>query len=612
MKNKKLFIKQTIWNFSPLFSSDNDPEIAKEREEVEKVNKRFVAKWSKNNDYLSDPKTLLTALDEFEKLNFSYGTSGKEGYYFWLRSSQDQLNTDLKARSAKILDFSNKLGNELQFFTLRLSKVDKKKQKEFLRDKQLSKYKHFLERIFKEANYVLSEKEEKILNLKSDPANDKWTKMISTFISKEERVVLNETGKKEKKNLEGLLSLMNSRKKKVRDDAAQKTNEIFDKYKEVAEAEMNAIMANKKIDDELRGMSRPDFSRHLADDIESEAVDALLQAVSKRNSIAQRFYLLKAKLLKVKKLAYHERNIELALNEKKFDFQQSADLVYHVFENLDKEFSDILKRFLENGQIDIYPKKGKRGGAFCAYWLPSQPTYILLNHTDKLQDTLTLAHETGHGINNELMKQKQNSLNFGTPVGTAECASTFMEDFVLQEILSTADEETQFGLMMTKLNSDVSTIFRQVACYQFEQELHKTFREKGYVSYKEIGTIFQKYMSGYMGSAVEQSPGSENWWVYWWHIRMFFYVYSYASGLLISKSLQNAVKKDPEFIKKVKEFLSSGFSASPKDIFMNLGIDISDAGFWDKGLDEIEKLLNETEILAKKLKKLHNPSLASK
>lgn len=604
MKNKKIVIKQKTWDLSPLFLSDNDPQIIKDREIVEKANRRFINKWSKEEKYLTDAKVLKIALDEFEKLNFLYGTSGNEGYYFWLRSSQDQLDTNLKAKSAKVLDFSNKLGNDLQFFTLRLAKVDKKKQKELLNDKNLTPYKHFLEKIFKEADYILSEKEEKIINLKYDPAHSKWTEMVSTFISKEERIVVDESGKKEKKNLEGLLSLINSKKKKVRDAAALQLNDVFDKYKEVAEAEMNAIMANKKIDDELRGMKRPDFSRHLSDDIESEVVDALLHAVAKRNAIAQRFYKLKAKTLKVKQLAYHERNIEVSLEEKKFDFQESADFVHEVFKNLDTEFAQILERFLLNGQIDIYPKKGKRGGAFCVYWMPSQPTYVLLNHTDKLQDVLTLAHEMGHGINDELMKQKQNSLNFGTPVATAECASTFMEDFVLQEILKTADEEMKFGLTMTKLNSDISTIFRQVACYLFEQELHKTFREKGYVSYKEIGNIFQKHMSAYMGPAVEQSKGSENWWIYWLHIRTFFYVYSYASGLLISKSLQNAVKENPLFINKVKEFLSAGLSASPKDIFMNLGINIADAKFWDQGLDEVEKLLSDTEKLAKKLKKI--------
>jgi len=107
-----------------------------------------------------------------------------------------------------------------------------------------------------------------------------------------------------------------------------------------------------------------------------------------------------------------------------------------------------------------------------------------------------------------------------------------------------------------------------------------------------------------MGKYVEQSPGSENWWVYWNHIRYFFYVYSYASGLLISKSLQNSVKRDPAFINKVKEFLSAGLSASPKSIFNRLGIDITDKQFWDRGLDEVEKLLNETTLLAKKLGKI--------
>lgn len=604
MKKNNLVIKQTTWDLSPLFISDTDPQIIKQREIVEKANKKFITKWSKNDQYLSDPIILKEALDEYEKLNYSYGASGNEGYYFSLRTAQDQLESNLKAQFAKVLNFSNKLENEIQFFTLRLAKVDKKKQKEFLKDKQLVPYKHFLEKIFREADYVLSEKEEKILNLKSDPAYSKWVQMVSSFISKEERISLTESGKKEKKNLEGLLSLANSRKKKVRDEAAKNVNDIFEKVKETAEAEMNAIMANKKIDDELRGMPRPDFSRHMADDIESEVVDALLKAVSKRNDISQRFYTLKAKLLGVKKLAYHERNLELITKDEKYEFPKAANFVYQVFGNLDSEFSSILERFLASGQIDVYPHKGKRGGAFCAYWLPSQPTYILLNHTDKLQDTLTLAHEMGHGINNELMKQKQNALNFGTPVATAECASTFMEDFVLQEILKTADEETQFGLMMTKLNSDISTIFRQVACYLFEQELHQTFRERGYLSYQEIGKIFQKHMSAYMGPAVDQSPGSENWWVYWGHIRMFFYVYSYASGLLISKSLQKSVKENPGFIMNVKGFMSAGLSASPKDIFMELRIDITDVNFWNKGLDEVETLLKDTEKLAKRLKKV--------
>jgi oligoendopeptidase F len=248
--------------------------------------------------------------------------------------------------------------------------------------------------------------------------------------------------------------------------------------------------------------------------------------------------------------------------------------------------------------MDVYPRQGKQGGAFCAAASVSLPTYILLNHTDRLQDVLTLAHETGHGINNELMRVKQNALNFGTPTSTAEVASTFMEDFVLEHLAAEADEPTQLAINMLKLNDDISSIFRQVAGYRFEQELHQAVRERGYVPQEQIGEIFTKAMSTYMGPAVEQSPGSQNWWVYWSHFRRYFYVYSYASGLLISKSLQAMVRQDPASISRVKEFLSAGTSDSPKNIFAKLDIHIDEPTFWQRGLDQIASLLDQTEKLA--------------
>jgi oligoendopeptidase F len=108
-------------------------------------------------------------------------------------------------------------------------------------------------------------------------------------------------------------------------------------------------------------------------------------------------------------------------------------------------------------------------------------------------------------------------------------------------------------------------------------------------------------MTSYMGDA---SEGCENWWVYWSHIRNFFYVYSYASGLLISKAMQAKVRQDKSFMSNVKTFLSAGVSQSPKTVFSDMGIDIADANFWEQGLDEIETLLHETEQLAKKLGKI--------
>lgn len=597
-------MKQITWNLKQLFESDNDTRIEEKRKRVEQKSYEFIHKWKDCKDYLKDPAVLKQALDEYEVWKRYYGIDGDEGYYFWLRTAQNQSDPNLKAKFNTIENFGKKIGNEIQFFHLRIAKIPERHQQKFLQYNGLKDYKHFLERIFAESKYLLSEPEEKILNLKTSTSYSNWVKMTSSFLSKEEREVILEDGRKDTKTFSEILSLMNSKYKKVRDSAARAFNHILGKHVEVAESEINSILANKKVDDELRKIARPDLTRHISDDIESEIVDALIKSVSDRFDISSRYYGLKARLLKVKRLKYHERNVEYGNINKKYTYNESIRLIHKVFKHLDSRFADILTRFMENGQFDVYPRKAKAGGAFCAHHLISQPTYILLNHTNKLHDVLTLAHELGHGINNELIREKQNSLNFGTPLSTAEVASTFMEDFVLQEILKQADDELRLSIMMMKLNDEASTIFRQVACYRFELELHQEFSKKGYLSKEEIGNLFQKHMASYMGEHVEQSAGSENWWVYWSHIRSFFYVYSYASGLLISKSLQNSVKENPAFIEKVKEFLSAGLSDSPKNIFYKLGVDISDTRFWKKGLDEVETLLQETTLLARRLGKI--------
>ena len=595
---------QTKWNLKPLFESDNDPRMAEQRRAVEQRAYEFINAWKDRDDYLTDPDVLKRALDQYEQWKRFYGADGNEGYYFWLRTQQDQNDPKLKAAYNKIEEFSKKIENDSQFFYLRIARIKPADQKRFLDHEPLRRYRHFLERVFAEARYHLSEPEEKIMNLKSATSYSNWTKMTSGFLTREERVVLLEDGSRASKPFTEIVGLMNSKSKRVRDTAAAAFNSVLSRHVDVAEAELNSVLQNKKVDDELRGSPRPDTLRHLADDIESEVVDTLIDAVSERFDIPARYYGLKAKLLRVKTLKYHERNFEYGEIASHYPYGKSVNLVHRVMQKLDPRFASIFAGFVNNGQIDAHPKKGKDSGAFCIHHLMVQPTYILLNHTGKMHDVLTIAHELGHGINNELIREKQHALDFGTPTSTAEVASTFMEDFVLEEILHAAGDELRLAIMMQKLNDDVSSIFRQVACYRFEQELHAEFRKKGYLSKEAIGGLFRKHMAAYMGDAVEQSEGSDKWWVYWSHIRYFFYVYSYAGGLLISKSLQNSVKKDPAFINNVKQFLSAGLSQSPKSIFADLGIDITDRQFWNKGLDEVENLLNETTALAEKMGKI--------
>lgn len=596
MKNSSV---KTSWDLRPLFSSDDDPLMEEERKKIEEVSTRFINRWKDRSDYLEKPNVLRVALDEYEAWERNFGVAGKQGYYWTLRYSQNQNDPKIKAKINQTTDFANRILNEIQFFELRISRIDQGMHESFLKSEELQPYRHFLARLFAKAEHLLSELEEKIMNLKSTTSWENWERLTMGLVSKEERVV-----GRQKKNFSEIYNLLSESDKKLRDSAADAFNDIILRWLDVGEAEFNSLLFDKKINDELRKFKSPEEGRHVADDIETEVVDSLISAVSKKFEISRKYYELKAKLFGVTKLAYHERAVPFGEFHDRYSYEESVALVSRVFKRLDGRFGQIFEEYVEKGQVDVFPAKGKRSGAFCVADLLTTPVFVLLNHDDKLKSVLTIAHEFGHAINDHLIKEKQNALNAHTTLSTAEVASTFMEDFVFEELLKKADLEKKLILSMMKMDELVNTIFRQAAAYQFEQEMHDQFRKKGYLSKEEIGRIFQKHMKDYMGDFVEQSPGSQNWWVQWPHFRTPFYVYSYVSGLLISKSLQVSFRRDSDFITKVKEFLSAGSSDSPKNIFSRMGVDLTDVRFWDEGLEDIERFLDETERLAKSLGKM--------
>jgi len=601
----KLNLNNTSWNLKLLFDNLDQPIdklLEEEREELQTEAKKFVQKWENKTDYLKNPSILKEALNDYENWRRNWGSSGRQGFYLALSLALDQNNSELKAKESKINEISVDIENQIQFFTHRLSRVDSAKQQEFLSSVELKEYRHFLEILFNSSKHLLSEAEEKILNLKHFTSHTKWVQMLEGFLSKEERKIVMEDGTSQIQNFSQIINLTSHKNKSIRDQAAAAFNDILAKYVEVAENEINAVLYNKKVNDTLRKFHRPDQSRHLTDDVDTDMVDQLVESVANRFEVARKFYELKAKLFGVSKLAYHERNVEYGDLDMNFDWSKAATLVYDTFMSLDQTFADIFEMFLNQGLIDVFPKKGKDSGAFCASVRSNLPIYVMLNHTGRLNDVRTLAHEMGHAINFEMMRH-ENELNYDCSLFLAESCSTFMEDFVLQKIIQDASEEQKLAIMMEKLNNDISTIFRQIAFYRFETDLHLTFKDTGYLSHEQIGTIFTKHMIDYMGDFVSQDEGSQNWWIYVGHFRNFFYVYSYAGGLLVSKYLQSQVKKDKSFIDQVKQYYSTGLSKSPKQTLEDIGVKV-DKSFWNKGLDEVEQLLNEATFLAKKLGKI--------
>jgi oligoendopeptidase F len=572
------------WNLELLYENIDDPKIEKDIKLSEKAVMEFVKKWKSDSRYLKEPKILKEALDEYEELNLKYGILTKPYYYTVLSKELDLNNPLLKAKLNQISHRATKLGNEIQFFEIKLSKISKIKQKELINSPELKEYKHYLEMLFAQSKYVLSDKEEKVFSLTSKPSFGNWVNMIEELLSKQSLNILDEDLIEKSVSYNEVFKYFTSTNKKVRDRASKEFNRVNGQYVEIAEYEMNSVLERKQIGDEYRGVKRPDLPRHLSTDVDTEVVDTLIEVVTENFDISKDFYKKKAKLLGLKKLGYHERNVPISKVDKEYAFEDGIEIVKSTLYGIDKEFGDILTSYLKNGQIDVYPTKNKSGGAYCTKASKSLPTYILLNYNGKVDDLLTIGHECGHGIHSEF-SSKQNSLNDSYSLALAEVASTFFEDFVLEGVLNeTKEKDIIDSLRMKSMGDTVNTIFRQIAFYNFEKELHSTFRERGYLSHEEISEIFVKHMRAYLGDAIDVDDGMRYGWLYVSHFRRFFYVYTYASGLLVSKYLQSKVREDREVVEKFKDFLKAGSSKSVKDIFMDIGVDISKKELWDKAI----------------------------
>jgi oligoendopeptidase F len=404
--------------------------------------------------------------------------------------------------------------------------------------------------------------------------------------------------KGEKMPISKAMGIFSDLPKKDRHELYDKINSTLKSISHFAEAEINAVYSYKKVMDEKRGLKKPYTGTVLRYENTEKNIELLVSLVTKYFSISKRFYKIHAKLLGEEKLKYADRGAKIGEIKKKFDFDTSVEIVKNTFEKIDPRYKAYLESYLENGQIDVYPKVGKSGGAFCTSE-GKMPTFVLLNHSDDIRSVETLAHEMGHAIHSELTRPQPPHYR-GVSMATAEVASTFFEQVVVEELENQLDDKEKIIFLDNKIRGDISTIFRQIACFNFELELHKEIREKGYVPKEDIAKIMSKHMKAYLGDSVEVTDENGYFFVAWSHIRNFFYVYSYAYGQIVSRALFENWKKDKSYAKKIEQFLSSGRSASPEQIFKKIGIDTSKPEFFEAGLKSVEKDIARLEKLARK------------
>jgi oligoendopeptidase F len=362
----------------------------------------------------------------------------------------------------------------------------------------------------------------------------------------------------------------------------------------------NTLAKDKEISDRWRGFAGVADSRHLANRVEPEVVDALVAAVREAYPrLSHRYYALKARWFGQEQLAHWDRNAPLPKVESRtIPWGEAKETVLTAYGEFSPTLADIAERFFSRRWIDAPVRPGKAPGAFAHPTVPSAHPYVLLNYQGKTRDVMTLAHELGHGVH-QVLAAPNGALMAPTPLTLAETASVFGEMLTFQKLLATTHEPAQRKAMLaSKVEDMINTVVRQIAFYTFEQKVHLE-RRNGELTSERLGEIWLDVQNESLGPAIALKPGYETFWTYIPHfIHSPFYVYAYAFGDCLVNSLYAVYEKASDgFADRYLAMLSAGGTKHHSELLKPFGLDASDPAFWKGGLSLIERLIAELETL---------------
>lgn len=520
---------------------------------------------------------------------------GRAQAYAFLRFAADTADPSVGALMQRVEERATVIGTELVFFSVEWAALADEVVDGLMAHEGLEFCRHHLLSQRRYRTHILTEPEERVINEKSVAGRPAWNRLFNELASAIE-VTLDGSSV----SLEEGLSRLHHPDRAVRAEAAAAVTAGLASGLRTRAYVFNTLLLDKSVDDRLRGFDNWLESRNLANEASDESVQALVDAVRRRYDIPQRWYALKAKLLGLDRLADYDRLAAVATEDTHVAWATAREVVIDSYASFSAEMAAVAQRFFDESWIDAPVRPNKRGGAFCSYTVPSVHPYVLLNYTHRPTDVLTLAHELGHGLH-AFLARDQGPFHQGTPLTLAETASVFGETVVFGRMLEqAASAPERLALLAANMDSQIATVFRQTAMNQFEDRVHTARRADGELSVERFGELWAATQADLLGDAVEITEGYKTWWSYVPHfIGTPGYVYAYSYGQLLALSVyRQYAEQGSDFVPRYLHLLSSGGSDTPEALAKIVGCDLVDPGFWDGGLDIIERQLEQTEAAA--------------
>jgi oligoendopeptidase F len=583
------------WNLADLYAGIDDPQVKRNLDRAAAESLAFEEAYKgKLAALVERPEAgsaLAAAVKRYEALD---DLLGRLTSYAGLLHAGDTVDPARAKFYADVQERVTAASTHLLFFTLELNRLDDAKLDAAMQDRPLAHYRPWIEDVRKDKPYQLEDRVEQLFHEKSVTGYSAWNRLFDETIAS----LRFKVGSKSLA-IEPTLNLMQDPSAATRKAASQALAKTFKENLRTFALITNVLAKDKEISDRWRGFADVADARHLANRVEPEVVEALVEAVrAAYPRLSHRYYALKARWFGKKRLPHWDRNAPLpALPTRTIGWSEAQATVLDAYGAFSPEMAAIAERFFNNNWIDAPVRPGKAPGAFSHPTVPSAHPYLLLNYQGRPRDVMTLAHELGHGVH-QVLAAPNGALMASTPYTLAETASVFGEMLTFKKLLANADHKQRKAMLVAKVEDMINTVVRQIAFYTFERKVHSE-RRSGELTAERLSALWLEVQQESLGPAIELKPGYETFWAYISHfVHRPFYVYAYAFGDCLVNSLYAVYERAAEgFVERYLEMLAAGGTKHHSELLAPFGLDARDPTFWQGGLGVIERMIDELEGL---------------
>lgn len=580
------------WDLTTLFKSDGDWEKA--LAQIESDAKTVASFQGKLSNSAQD---LLDALKSYEALCKNIELVDNYASLLHTADEGDEKSTDMEGRAAMA---SSKAAALTSFFDSELSAIPDKDINAWIEKEEFKDFKIYVQKLLRQKEHILSEKEERILALQSESgATAEKTFSVAENVDLNNLFgTINVDGKELPLTQTTWTQFMENPDRAIREKAYKQFYKNFEKHQNIL-ANLYAGSVNQDVFiSRARGYKSSLDAALFSNKVPESVYRNLIDTVHKNFGPLRKYYSIRKRALGLKELRHYDVYVPLVQNvQTKTSYDQAVEICREALSPLGKDYTDVLCGGLKGGWVDRYENKGKRSGAFSSGAYTGYP-YILLNYKDSIiRDVFTMAHEGGHSMHSWFSSKNNPFMQYSYTIFEAEVASTFNEELVFQYLLKNAkDQEMRSYLLAMRAADIMATLHRQTMFAEYELKAHELVENGTPLSAPVLRKLYRSLLEEYFGPEMVFEENSDMEGLRIPHFYSAFYVYKYATGISAALALADRVTKGGETERNdYFNFLKSGGSRYPIESLKVAGVDMSSPQPVQAALDKFAAIIDELD-----------------